>query len=252
MKKSMIAAVVAATAFAATANAGWFVISGASYNPGSVDISGSGFTAGSGTMVTNTNYLLDGAQTGTPAAAPTALTGTSVTNLTTGLGAALVANTVTYFSFRDGAGLGYFGFAFNNTTGSNFLLSVTTDGGASNGTLGTMTTGGTGSYDSFNGEMTANFTIANSSTVFVVFGGLSAGDGFNMTANRAVAETKTFNINYLSWGGTAFNVVGSGTNATTSSLSVATYVVPVPAPALLAGAGLIGAAALRRRMAKKA
>jgi hypothetical protein len=66
-------------------------------------------------------------------------------------------------------------------------------------------------------------------------GGGSASDG-NLT------------VRYMSYTGGGWITAASGTGLPNSALNMATFVVPVPAPALLAGLGLAGALVLRRRM----
>jgi len=55
-------------------------------------------------------------------------------------------------------------------------------------------------------------------------------------------------VNFLSWNGTGFTTVNS--QNMDGSISFQFSVVPVPAPAAIAGLGLLGAGLLRRRMAK--
>jgi len=258
MKKSMIAAAVVATAFAATANAGYFNITGASYgNGGSNTISGSGFVGGAGTMNNNTSYLLDGSQAvGGGVTDVTALDANSTGILNAALGGTTASViTLQYFSFDGAGGVGYFGFRVVNNSGSqfNFNFAAQSQNPVANfGSAGLLSTGDVGSYNSGTGVMSGVTSVGAGQTFYGVFGGLNPGHLLDIDVARNVSETATFNVEYLSFSGTTGSVIGSGSGAQSSSLSFATYAVPVPAPALLAGAGLVGAAALRRRMAKKA
>lgn len=245
MKKSMIAAAVVATAFAATANAGYFAIAGASYNPGSQNMPVSNFSMNTSSV----DYTA--ATAGTGANTISALSGTSVT----ALGAITTsANTVTYFSFQDAGGLGYFGIIINTSVTRSLTISmaVNSGDGASGGSKGVLTNAPiTGEYIS-GGTFIDTAQSFTAGTYYYIFGGLANGSAFNGSVSRA-SGTDTFGISYLTFSGSNQSTVTSlASGATSSSISVASYVVPVPAPALLAGAGLVGAAALRRRMAKKA
>ena len=93
--------------------------------------------------------------------------------------------------------------------------------------------------------------------MLIMFGGLAVGQSFQFQSESMLSDGVSsggaaFAISYLNWGGSGYSEVASAGTATSSGLNTALYAVPVPAPALLAGAGLVGAAALRRRMAKKA
>jgi len=255
MKKSMIATAVVATAgLAASANAGYFTIAGASYNPGTVAVSGSGFTQGQGSITTGGNLLDTVEPQAGSANTITALNATSITNITGALSAFTsdgTTNVLNYFSFTDGGGSAFFGVMLSASS-SGYLAGFSFNDDAVTGTYGVLSSGGAGTIDTFTNTWSNNATIAANGTFIAIFGGVGVGGAFDGQVNRGVNETGTMEINYLSWNGSAWNAVGTGTGATSSSLSVATYAVPVPAPALLAGAGLVGAAALRRRMAKKA
>jgi len=246
MKKSMIAAAVVATAFAASANAGYFQIAGASYNPGSTPLVPGNFAMNTST----TDFSLNSSGT---ANVVNSLNAADVTALG---GISAAADTVTYFSYRDSSGLGYFGVIINSTVTRTMNIAMLSNNGdgASGGTKGVLTNASAGASQSVSGGtfLDSGVSIGIGKT-FYVFGGLSNGDGFNGSVSRTGSTGATFGIAYLSWNGTGWTTMASlASGASGSSISVASYVVPVPAPALLAGAGLVGAAALRRRMAKKA
>lgn len=241
MRKSMIATTVVATAgLAATANAGWFQITNAQIDGGNI---------GSGSMT-----LTSAANAGwTPSGVAQSVTPMSAGNVTTlstiGLTGSLTANTLTYFSFEN-SGLGYFGVAFKNTSGSVVSLDINFSrlNQASEG-VDVIGATSSGTYNSGTGQGTwANGALAinNGSTFLVVFGGLTVN---NSPAIQGVVNfTANTSVEYLSHGGgTTWSVTGSGSGLT-SNMQFAVYQVPVPAPALLAGVGLLGAAAARRRL----
>lgn len=245
MKKSMIAAAVVATAFAATANAGFFQIAGASYNPSSVPLVPGNFAMNT----SSTDFSSNTAGTG-----PNSIAALAAADVTALDGITAAANTITYFSYRDSADRGYFGIIINTTMTRSLTISMTANNGdgAAGGTKGVLTNAPiTGEFVN-SGTFIDTAQSVTAGKTYYVFGGLTDGAGFNGSVSRA-SGTDTFGIAYLSWNGSSWTTMASlGSGATGSSISVASYVVPVPAPALLAGAGLVGAAALRRRMAKKA
>ena len=245
MRKSMIATAVVATAgLAASANAGYFQITNA-------QMDGSNISGGSFTLEapTNGSWTASGvAESVTPMSAG------NVTSLgTIGLTGSLANNVFTYFSF-DVGGLGYFGAAFKNTSGAAVTFDVNFSR-LNQATEGVDVTGATssGTYSSGSGLGTwANsaLTVNNGSTFLVVFGGLAVNNSppVQGVVNFQAASTVAY-LNHT--GGTNWSNAATA-NGLTSNMQFAVYQVPVPAPVLLAGAGLVGAAALRRRMAKKA
>jgi len=252
MKKSMLAATVVATAFAASANAGWFTISSASSNgTGTLPTTGSTLAVATTAISqpgTDTNVLMSQAD----AASVFSAIG----------GGSLASDTIHYFGMETTAGgPGFFGFLFkasqtislnvnlfNNfgsSAGSGVLTAVSTDN------FGTIA-GQWGTYASGQFSSTSPITINAGEEVFAIFGNLAAGAEVSGSISRNAGNLANFGVNYLSFNGSNYVSAGSATGATASNLNIAAYAVPVPAPALLAGAGLVGAAALRRRMAKKA
>jgi len=261
MKKSMIAAVVAATAFAATANAGYFTIASAT-------VGGTSLTTPTGTYaatqasanfnVTASNITQAGA-TGVGFGAGTALNTTLLTagqtsSIATAIGA--VQGELRYFGFDSGGGApAYFGFAYVATGGENFSWSFAgaSAANAANGVFASADTGYSNGSGLSNGWLGTAFVgnlsgLTAGQTIIAIFAGMGVGD---VIGGANVSDT-TMNVRYLSYTSGAWNVVASADGASSSNLNFATYQVPVPAPVLLAGAGLVGAAALRRRMAKKA
>jgi len=250
MKKSMLAATVVATAFAASANAGWFTVTSAS-----------GTNSGGNTTFTTPQTLLTGGSmglrsvTGNTGKTLTAAEFTAVNNI------GFAANTLTYFSFQEG-GLGYFGVAYNNTgAATNFNVNLTgsnnTDGVFSGSRLNSAGAGGAvtafGSYNAGTRQFSSTgVSVGTNETWIAVYAGLVAGGSGTVSGSVADTNATNFAISYLSWNGASWNAYTPAGTYYNSNLNVATYAVPVPAPALLAGAGLVGAAALRRRMAKKA
>jgi len=250
MKKSMIAAAVAATAFAATANAGFWSLSGMNYQNGGVPQ-----TIGTGNGTMGNNQITPPSVAG--ATANTLSVDATISSVLGTLSITLADDTLTYFGFDGGAaGPGYFGIAYKASAsggvGLNFSSGVNA-GGGTQGVLATQATsnfGGNGSFGGF-GDFSGNFIVADSTTLVVLYGGFAAGDGFTLDVTRT-SGAAGFAISYLTFNGASYNQFASAASATKSGLNTALYAIPVPAPALLAGAGLVGAAALRRRMAKKA
>jgi hypothetical protein len=250
MKKSMIATAVVATAgLAASANAGYWSITGANYvNGGSSNIAVS-------SLENQVNTYVSSTFTGT-ALSQTVLSSAGVTNSLTNLNVTLADNTLTYFGFEDtGGGPGYFGIALKNNSGGAYYLNMTAGSQAANGSEGVLTSH---SGTIVGSSWASSATIADGTTMLVMFGGFNVGQSFQFQTESMLSDGVTsggaaFAISYLNWGGTGvYSEVASAGTATSSGLNTALYAVPVPAPALLAGAGLVGAAALRRRMAKKA
>lgn len=251
MKKSMIATAVVATAgLAASANAGYFSIGGSSV--GGSNISVADLTSGDNTSI---GLVADGNNT------QKTMSSTVAANIVGNLGAALNDNTLTYFGFDSAGGApAFFGFAFK-ATGTSMTFNVMSyqennfanpfTSGVYAATYDGTNTTAVGTYDTSGKEWSTpgSVSVNAGTTLLVMFAGLPIGGQISGNA----ASSTTFGVEYLSWNastpGWDSNYSGSGAS---SGLNVSTYAVPVPAPALLAGAGLVGAAALRRRMAKKA
>jgi hypothetical protein len=251
MKKSMIAAAVVATAFAASANAGWFVISSASASgstTGTLPGAGAAMTPGSaGTLAQPGSNTLG------------ILNTTDYSNISTAIGlGSLATDTIHYFGMENtGSGPAFFGFAFRASVGVGLNVNLNNQAGAPSGS-GVLVGDGDGttsygSYSTVSGQFSSSAPVVVNSgdTLIVLFANLSAGSAVSGSISLD-SGAASMGINYLSFNGSNYASIGGVTGATASQLNIATYAVPVPAPALLAGAGLVGAAALRRRMAKKA
>ena len=263
MRKSVLAmAAVAAMGVAGAANAGWFVVSSSSASGSGVTVTGA---VPNPMNIADTTYGItaDGSNT------QKVLTLTQMDDILTGIGT-LSANRLTYFGFEGGPqGPGFFGFAFKaNGAGMSFNINLNAEAGFAGGPtnasgvyVGTLNALGTavaapagGSYDA--GDRTYSdlspVTLAADETMLVLFAGLTSGSQVAGNVGRTNSTFSAFAIDYLNWNGSSFDSVEFATGASASQLNVAVYTIPVPAPVLLAGAGLIGAAALRRRMVKKA
>lgn len=249
MRKSMIATAVVATAgLAASANAGFWSISGANYtNGGNINLPVNRVDNQVSTYVSTTFSGSAGTET--------ALNSTDVTGVLTSLGVTLANNTLTYFGFEgSSAGPGFFGIAFKNTSGSAFYLNMQAGSQSAGGSEGVLTTH-TGTIGGFGSSWSSAATVTSGTTMLIMFGGLNVGVSFDFQTQSLTStggQGAAFAIEYLDWDGSAYAQLASAGTATASGLNAALYQIPVPAPALLAGAGLVGAAALRRRMVKKA
>ncbi len=173
------------------------------------------------------------------------------------LGMPLADNTLTYFGFYQES-LGYFGIAFKNTTGStvNFAVSFTETNQALRG-VQVAGSSNLGNYDSasgvYNGQWSGSMSVAAGDTFYAVIGGFPGWYPMPLALQGTVNFGATArDIQYLShnrYGPGTYTVSGSGTG-NTSNMQFALFNIPVPAPALLAAAGLVGAAAIRRRMSR--
>jgi hypothetical protein len=259
MRKSVLAmAAVAAMGVVGSANAGWFVIQNASAsggNGGTLPVNGTRMDVANLGIANSTGNTLQ------------PLSGTDFAAITGSLGGALSVNTLTYFGLENGAqGPAFFGFAYSatenitfnvnmnhagtpsNAAGSGVLVGVSSDNGAtapsSLGTYGDLSN----TYSA-----TAPLSLSTGETIIVLFAGLQATSRVAGSFDLVSGPTGyTMDISYLSFDAGSWSSVGGIGSATASQLNISTYTIPVPAPMLLAGAGLIGAAALRRRMVKKA
>lgn len=109
------------------------------------------------------------------------------------------------------------------------------------------------------GYETGGMTVLSNGTGGLVgFGGPSVNTGlyaFAMvgmeaysTGSMNLTRGSSSDVKFLRWNGSGWSVSNTGTYATNGSLEFNFQVLPVPAPALLAGAGLLGATVVRRRM----
>jgi hypothetical protein len=118
--------------------------------------------------------------------------------------------------------------SFSATSGAYQTGGVSTMATASGGLLGSGNPADVGGYRIF-----AAVNLPAFST-----GAINLGQG---------AST---NVKFLSYNGSAWTVDRTSSYASNGSLEFNFQVLPVPAPALLAGAGLLGATVVRRRMKK--
>ncbi len=178
------------------------------------------------------------------------LSQTDATNILSNLGVVLASNTLTYFGFVDAAGRGYMAVAFKNTTASAFEAFLSGNGLAS-GSQGLYST------DSLilvsPGASAGSFNIGTNSTFLMVMGGFSSGSAsisLNFNPNSG-----SIDVRYLSYnsGTSSYAAVASGVATTLQGsgglMAFQAAAVPVPAPMLLASAGLVVGLLLRRRLA---
>jgi len=254
MKKSMIAAAVVATAaLAGSASASFFTITGGGASTGgSVGFSFSG-QLGAGNN-TSTGVAASSTFTG---AGEVGMLNADVTTIATTLSNSVAGagqnGSLTWFGFHNGASsatpgaLGYFGVMFIGN-GSSFTLTVNNSVPPAAAVYESLSAASFGSLSS--GTFSVNLGATTAGTTYMwIFSGIAVG---STIGGNALAADGNMSVRYLeSSSGSTWTVAASGTGAS-AGLNAATYSIPVPAPALLAGAGLIGAAAIRRRMAKKA
>lgn len=111
------------------------------------------------------------------------------------------------------------------------------------------------------GYETGGMTILSNGTGGIVgFGGPAASSGlygFAMagleafsTGSMNLTKGSTSDVKFLRWNGSGWAVSNTGAYSGNGSLEFNFQVLPVPASALLAGAGLLGATVVRRRMKK--
>lgn len=153
--------------------------------------------------------------------------------------AGLYSGSVVVFAMNTGAGT-----ALVAVSNAAFTLSSAT----SSESTGGFETGGMNVYD-------------NGSGGIVAFGGPSASGGLygfamvNMgawsTGAMTLVKGASTDVKFLRYTGSGWAVSNTGNysgSGSSGSLDFNFQVLPVPAPALLAGAGLIGAGVIRRRM----
>jgi len=262
MRKSVLAtAAVAAMGAAGAANAGWFNIQSATavgttlttptgtYTSGNASAA---FTVSAGTVASaGAGSVAFGSGS---ALTTSVLSAGDTTAIATAVGAA--NGELRYFGFDTGGGApAYFGFVYqSNAAGEQFSWNFA-NASAANVAQGVFASadlgygGGSGVSNGWSGN--AFFGSVVSSGGGQVFMGIFAGMQASDFIGGANVTDTAMNVRYLSFSGGSWNVVASANGATSSNLNIATYQIPVPAPVLLAGAGLVGAAALRRRMVKK-
>ena len=255
MRKSVLAmAAVAAMGAAGAANANFFTISSASVSGSNLNFTGGG-SVNSGQSAAdfriNTGDIAD-ADAGdidfTTGGVRTvnSISQTNADDIVTALGIS-GSGTVAYFGFDTGGGApAFFGIAIIGN-GSSMDTQM---GNAHRASLGVYTNAGGSFSNSGLGDTYRNLDVVHDDgeNYVYIFAGMSVGTEIG----GGTISDSSFNVRYLSFDGSVWGVFASADGVSSSSLNYATYSIPVPAPMLLAGAGLIGAAALRRRMVKKA
>jgi len=245
---------------AGAANAGWFTIASAT-------VGGTTLTTPTGTYAATQASANFNVSAGTVAQAGASgvnfAAGAAVTTTVLGAGdtsaiataVGATAGQLRYFGFDSSGGPpAYFGFVYQAVGGENISWNFAGASGANaaQGVFASADTGYGGGTGLANGWLGTAFVgnlsgLTAGQTILAIFAGMGAGDvigGANVSDN-------TMGVRYLSMVGGTWTAVASADGASSSNLNFATYQIPVPAPALLAGAGLVGAAVLRRRMAKK-
>ena len=263
MRKSVLAmAAVAAMGTAGAANADFFTISSATVVGSTLTTPAGSYnsTQASANFTVNAGDIADAGASGVTFGLGAALTTTvldasDTTAIATAVGA--TAGQLRYFGFDTGGSApAYFGFVYVTTGTEDFTWSFANASAANvaNGVfastdLGVSGTGGGGGWLSSTFQGTRSSAGAGE-VYLAIFAGMQVDD---FVGGSNVSDT-SMNVRYLSFnsGTSSWDIVGFAEGASSSNLNVATYSIPVPAPVLLAGAGLIGAAALRRRMVKKA
>lgn len=153
-------------------------------------------------------------------------------------------------------GLNYFGFVIDNQSGGNVNLNLGSSFfyTGSNGAISSNTNSMTAFASPFAGHSvdSTTFAMGSGQADYFLFAGLTYGDmvgmGGSVSPIGAITTVQWLDANFT----VAYSDTTTGPGGQNVELGLATNVIPVPAPALLAGAGLLGAGALRRRFFKKA
>jgi hypothetical protein len=151
-------------------------------------------------------------------------------------------------------GLDYFGFVLDNQTGSAVTLNLTsaffttgTNGAISNN-ANTMSAFVDPTYGAGYTVDTTGFSVGAGSADYFLFAGVGIGDvvamGGAVSPNSSIVAVQWLTTNYA----VAYSDTTTGVGGASVELGLVTNNVPVPAPVLLGGAGLLGAIAARRRM----
>jgi len=252
MKKSMIlAAAVVAAGLGTSANATFFRIVDAGSN-------GNG-QLGDFTLQTNTVASVmtgGGTDITTAGSGVRFLDGTAVNDIVSMVNGALGAVTstprLTYFGMNNGGNDGYFAVVFQNDgTARDWSVNIGQAAAAGKGVF-VGTEGYTSTAIGGGALVTTMFGSNPQLSANGVYVAIFAGMGVGAEIGGSNLSDTNFDVHYLNFGGSSYGSFASIAGAANSNINAATYSIPVPAPALLAGAGLVGAAAIRRRMAKKA
>ena len=242
MKKSLIGlGVIAAMAVGGAANAGYFNIQDGEAPVGTGTFTGLIQTGTSASVgVTMSTLTLSGINS---LAQPSA---DNVATALLGSGFASQTGTLVYFGVKEND-LGYFGVLFIGH-GASFSLSVQNASPPGNGVYrseGPTFPAGE-SLNPTSGDYFWSRTVAGSGQAYLwLFTEL---DHKATIGGDAQAYDSSMTVQYMTYSGGSWSIADSRSGVASSALNMATFIVPVPAPALLAGLGLAGALALRRRM----
>jgi hypothetical protein len=151
-------------------------------------------------------------------------------------------------------GLDYFGFVLDNQTGSAVTLNLTSaffttgSNGAISNNANTMSAFVDPTYGAGYTVDTTGFSVGAGSADYFLFAGVGIGDvvamGGAVSPNSSIVAVQWLTTNYA----VAYSDTTTGVGGANVELGLVTNNVPVPAPVLLGGAGLLGAIAARRRM----
>ena len=239
MKKSLIGlGVIAALAVGGAANAGAFLITGGQAPIGTPTFSSEMLTGTSASAGLNMASLTgSGLQAGV-------LTQGNADSVATALGVTGQNASLTYFGVKDGD-KGYFGVLFIGHGGS-FQLNMQNSSPPSEGVYSTGNGSGFKTETLVSGTYTYNegSTVAGQAYLFI----FTQLDHQASIGGNGWANDSNMTVRYMTYSGGSWSAAHTTPNVASSALNMATFIVPVPAPALLAGLGLAGALALRRRM----
>jgi hypothetical protein len=243
MRKTLMAiGAVGAMAMATAANAWSWQIEGASAN--NQLVSGGEFSM---RLPVNDYFSTTFPAGGDPEGAAN-LNQLHATNILSNLGVSLAVETLTYFGWVDSQNRAYMGVAFLNAKSSSFDATLLGDNWAG-GEQGLYSTN---AIDIVDDMSLANISVSSGRIFLMVMGGYP--DGSPQITLNFNSPTEGFEVQYLSRinGSSAWSVLASGTATANngSGLNSATYVIPVPAPVMLAAAGLVGGLAIRRRIVR--
>ncbi len=156
-------------------------------------------------------------------------------------------------------GLDYFGFVLDNQSGASLSLNLSSSffTTGSNGAISSNTNVLTAFNDPVYGPGhfvdttlggTTSFSVGNGQADYFLFAGVGIGDvvamGGAVAPSNAIVTVQWLTTNWA----VAYSDTTTGLGGANVELGLVTNNVPVPAPVLLGGAGLLGAIAARRRM----
>lgn len=156
-------------------------------------------------------------------------------------------------------GLDYFGFVIDNQSGASLSLNLSSSffTTGANGAISSNTNVlsafndpvyGPGHYVDTGMGGTTSFSVGNGQADYFLFAGVGFGDvvamGGAVAPSNSIVAVQWLTTNYA----VAYSDTTTGLGGANVELGLVTNNVPVPAPVLLGGAGLLGAIAARRRM----